>query len=552
MLNKFSLNIFFGLLLSCHLSYALSEPAKPYNIILIISDQQAYHLQPTTGYRLVGHESLQQHGVTFTRHYAAAAMCSPSRAALLTGTPPQINKVSDQMGYPYTPTLNPNQPNMGSALKSLGYRTAYFGKFEMDKAVLKANSTVNTSTAIQPYGFDIFNPDGDTSGSPRQGYYGDPYYVGEAIRWLHDNATSTNTSTKPFFMVISLLNPHDIMYANANIPGTPQAQNGFAPVTLPAPDDVLYKKRWQFPLPISLQQSLTAKDMPSALSEYQNGWSSTFGFIPTSRRDMWTNYYNYYLNAIQDDDRKIQEITNTLSDMDLWKNTIVIFTADHGDMGGTHGGLRGKGPMAYEENAHIPLIIAHPKGLHGATCNALTSHLDMLPTMIGLTQQTLSSPIHLSGHDFTKLITLPNRCKINAVREGVLFNYVGLSTVDSHFLIKAMNTDFVDHHAPFPSLSELNTQKRGFLSFTFDGHYKFARYYAPDDFNTPTTIDELYQHNDVQLFDLQTDPNELHNLAMNPVKYKTVILRMNKLLNTLMAKEVGDNNGEFLPNGVRR
>jgi arylsulfatase len=71
--------------------------------------------------------------------------------------------------------------------------------------------------------------------------------------------------------------------------------------------------------------------------------------------------------------------------MDLWRDTVVVVTADHGEMGGAHGGLKGKGPFSYEANAHVPLVIAHPAGKAGTATSALTSHLDLLPTFVGLT-----------------------------------------------------------------------------------------------------------------------------------------------------------------------
>jgi arylsulfatase len=93
--------------------------------------------------------------------------------------------------------------------------------------------------------------------------------------------------------------------------------------------------------------------------------------------------------------------------------------------------------------------------------------------------------------------------------------------------------------------------KRGFMSFVFDGQYKFARYYAPAAFNSPQTLDQILKENDVQLFDLKNDPNELHNLALEPGNYKDLILRLNGLLDELMTKEVGRNDGAFLPAAVR-
>jgi arylsulfatase len=92
---------------------------------------------------------------------------------------------------------------------------------------------------------------------------------------------------------------------------------------------------------------------------------------------------------------------------------------------------------------------------------------------------------------------------------------------------------------------------RGFMSFVFDGRHKLARFYAPNNFNTPKTLDQLFKHNDVQVFDLKSDPDEITNLALDREKNGDTIMRLNSLLNDLMAREVGVNNGSFLPEAVR-
>ncbi len=97
-----------------------------------------------------------------------------------------------------------------------------------------------------------------------------------------------------------------------------------------------------------------------------------------------------------------------------------------------------------------------------------------------------------------------------------------------------------------PPISQAKLDKRGLLSFAFDGRYKFGRYYAPTAFNTPQSLEEIFKNNDVQLFDLQNDPDEVHNLALDREKNRATLLRMNALLNDLIAKEVGVNDGSFL------
>jgi arylsulfatase len=219
-------------------------------------------------------------------------------------------------------------------------------------------------------------------------------------------------------------------------------------------------------------------------------------------------------------------------------------------MGGAHGALKGKGPFAYEENAHahVPLIIAHPSAKAGSTCSALTSHLDLVPTFVGLTglpdTKRPAAVKALPGHDFSALLANPDKADIHAVRPGILFDYVGVSTVDGDYLLQLIRSIAFEKPEPPPSQAKLD--KRGLLYFTFDGRYKFARYYAPTAFNTPRTLEEILKNNDVQLFDLQSDPQEVHNLALEPEKNRETILRMNELLNDLIAKEVGVNDGRFL------
>ena len=468
------------------------------------------------------------------------------------------------MQYSFAHSLSPDMPNVGSVLKGLGYKTAYFGKFEMDKALLEPQPTINYSAAFQPYGFDVASAAGDVGSAPDSGFDNDAFTAGEAVRWMRVNASEARRTGKPFFMVASFVNPHDIMFGNANVPGQPEVQKAVLPqLAPPPPASSIYDKKWSFTLPPSLDESRTARGMPRALLEYQKGWDRWSGTIPTDRKDMWTIFYNYYLNTIRDSDRSIQQIVNVLDEMDLWRDTVVVFTADHGEMGGAHGGLKGKGPICYEENAHVPLIVAHPTGKSGGTTRALTSHLDLLPTFVGLTglpdAQRPAAVKALPGRSFSALLAEPENASVTAVRPAILFSYVGPSTVDGDFLRKTM--DDLAYHRPTPPLSEAKLDKRGFLSFVFDGRYKFARYYAPTAFNTPRTLEEILGNNDVQLFDLQNDPEEMHNLALEPEKKRELalgpesnretILRMNTLLNDLIAKEVGVNDGRFLTQFIR-
>jgi arylsulfatase A-like enzyme len=445
---------------------------------------------------------------------------------------------------------------MGSMMKKLGYRTAFYGKWEMDFDILPPKSTVNYSDALQPYGFDVYEPDGDKTGTPDQGYETDVYTAAESVRWLRGNVPELRQSGQPFFMVVSFVNPHDIMYADANVPGTPQVQKAVVNDVLTAPPkNSLYGKRWNAAPSPTLQDPLSAPGMPAALTDYHLGWSGALGSIPVNRPDMWRVFNDYYLNMIRDTDTSLQQLLDGLDELNLWENTVVIFTADHGEMAGDHGGLRGKGPFAYEGNSHVPLIVVHPNYPRGQSSAVLTSHLDLMPSLPGLAgvpeEQRREAVKDLPGRDFSGVLANAETAAPQAVRPGVLFNYVAPLTIDSDYCLAGM-TQLLQGKVT-PPLTELQSKlgKRGFLSFAFDGRYKFARYYAPANFNTPETLEQILRNNDLQLFDLTNDPLETHNLAFDPEKNKDLILRMNALLNELMAKEVGKNDGGFLPAAIR-
>jgi arylsulfatase A-like enzyme len=81
----------------------------------------------------------------------------------------------------------------------------------------------------------------------------------------------------------------------------------------------------------------------------------------------------------------------------------------------------------------------------------------------------------------------------------------------------------------------------------FDGRYRFSRYFSPLEFNTPTTYESLIAKNDLELYDLQEDAEEVRNLASDPKVNGDLIMAMNAKLNGRIAEEVGDDNGSFVP-----
>ncbi len=130
----------------------------------------------------------------------------------------------------------------------------------------------------------------------------------------------------------------------------------------------------------------------------------------------------------------------------------------------------------------------------------------------------------------------------------MLFNYVGLQTVDSLYMIRVCRDIVEGRFAPPFTEARPDTSRRGFISFVFDGRHKFARYYAPDNFNTPGDDGSAAcQQRDRALRPSGRPRRGATISAPTPTIYSDLIMQMNALLNRMIAKEVGANDGSFLP-----
>jgi arylsulfatase len=238
----------------------------------------------------------------------------------------------------------------------------------------------------------------------------------------------------------------------------------------------------------------------------------------------------------------------------LAANTIVIYTSDHGELGGAHQ-LSGKGATSYREQNNVPLIVAHPAFPGGKRCKAVTSHLDIAPTLVALTNASPETKAaitkDLPGKDFSPVLAAPEQARLDAVRDGQLYCFNMFTGLDGNFLMKAR--DLLKQGGP-AKLKEAGLRpdltKRGAIRSVFDGRYQFTRYFSPKQHNRPTSIEELFELNDVELFDHQNDPNEVENLALDREKNTDLLMAMNAKLNRLIDEEVGEDVGQMLPGGV--
>ncbi|HEB3530091.1 TPA: hypothetical protein RZC51_001572 [Burkholderia cenocepacia] len=142
----------------------------------------------------------------------------------------------------------------------------------------------------------------------------------------------------------------------------------------------------------------------------------------------------------------------------------------------------------------------------------------------------------------------PEAAKVNSVRPAALFNYAMLTYFDSEWVLKEMNllrTRGMPESEVRQRAMALQPvfRLRGTIHSVFDGRYRFSRYFSPLQFNTPTSLESLFAQNDVELYDLAADPQEMRNLATERSKNGDLILAMNDQLNRLMVSEVGEGDG---------
>jgi arylsulfatase len=464
----------------------------------------------------------------------------------------------DNTNFPWIQSLSTEMPTVGDMLREAGYYTAYKGKWHLTKefeTVNKLGSPTKIFTAeMEAYGFSDYVGIGDIIAHTQGGYRHDGITAAMAGSWLRGRGRELAAANKPWFLAVNLVNPHDVMFYDTDAPGTPvNPQRGITHVARD-PVDPLYATQWAFELPRNHDQALDAPGRPPAHRDFLRSHDALVGEIPNDPA-RWRRRHNYYLNCLRDADRNIGAVLAELDAAGLTDRTIIVLTADHGDIDGAHR-LHAKGATAYREQNTVPLVVAHPAHAGGRTCQALTSHLDLAPTLVAMTGvepvKRVAITKGLPGKDLTALLADPVKAAVGAVRDAALFNYNMFAYVDGDYLLKAAehirkggNPRDLKAAGLLPDLT-----KRGALRSMFDGRYVFTRYFAPKQHNRPDSLEELYRFNDVELFDRQADPLEMTNLAAMQGQHAELVVALNERLNRLIDQEVGEDRGQMLPGGI--
>jgi arylsulfatase A-like enzyme len=346
-----------------------SRASKRPNILVIVVDQLRYPvwLSPTAdGIGLPPHLTrLREGAVSFEGHYTASNDCTPARAAMLTGL------YTHQTGCMITgaSTLDPGFPTWGTMLREHGYRTRWYGKWHLTRHDGKWGP-VRGARALERYGFA-----GGTfpspNGAPGQGWRLDGHIARQFARWY-----ANEQGDHPWCTTVSFVNPHDIAWwylwssrllAEASARSVVQT----LPPNFETPELMAERRKPR------LQRSL------------QETAAVSFGPVPFDGPEVlsrWSDFLNLYAKLQRAVDGHVGSVLAALhSRPEIAENTVILFTSDHGEYGGSHG-LRGKGAGAYEEAIHVPLLVKDNRGeLTQAPETArtqLTSSVDLAPLLL--------------------------------------------------------------------------------------------------------------------------------------------------------------------------
>lgn len=330
---------------------------KP-NFIIIFTDDQGYQDIECFGSPLIKTPNLDKmadEGMRFTDFYSASAVCTPSRAALLTGCyPPRVGLVN--VLFPESTTgLNPAETNIANTLKARGYATACVGKWHLgwQKKFMPTNQ-----------GFDY--------------YYGIPYSNDMLGRQAEPGKAAR---------------PELPMIRNNEIIEAPVIQST---ITKRYTEEAVKFIKTSRDKPFFLYLPHSMPHIPLYASE---------DFKDKSKRGL-------YGDVIEEIDWSTGEILKTLKKLGIDDNTLVIYTSDNGPwlIKGENGGsalpLRGGKMEAYEGGFREPCIMRWPKKIPaGSVCKEVCSTIDILPTLAGLSGEKLKPANPIDGKDISDLMT---------------------------------------------------------------------------------------------------------------------------------------------------
>jgi len=344
------------------LGSAVQAATQP-NILLIYVDDLGYGDLGSYGHPVLqtpNIDALAANGLRLTSYYAPSAICSPSRAALLTGRLPYRTGIKSWIPEDSGIYLRDAEVTLAEVLKDAGYGTAHIGKWHL-------NSDLGSTREPQPtdQGFDYFyghnafqmptnhNPVNifrNKTALPMQEGYTAELYASEAIQWLE-----RRDENKPFFLYLSMAEPH------TTIENPPAYNDLYAQYT----DGEI--------VPIPNGSPVPPKDL----------------LVPRGPGEYYANIT--YMDA------QLGRVLDWLREHNLVQDTVVVFSSDNGPVTsnwinwwevnayGSTGGYRGRKHFLYEGGLRVPAIIRYPNVIEpGSESDALVIGMDLFVTLANI------------------------------------------------------------------------------------------------------------------------------------------------------------------------
>ncbi len=366
---------------------------KP-NILVILTDQQSAKMMSCTGNSLLktpNIDRLAAQGIRFTRAYATNPVCVPSRFSLMTGRmPSEIGMEGNGHQKNHVPQSILDS-SMGALFSQGGYETVYAGKMH-----LTGSDAGNGYENPLAYGFKKYITPDDKEGRERT--------VEACCDFLK------NSGEKPFLLVASLINPHDICYLplldwakaeNKKNPYPNEKATSLIKDMLKLPDGMTreeFIERFCPALPENF--AIPDEELPSFTS---NHITSYIGWTRRNYTDEdWRIYRYLYARLTELVDLQVGQILDALKKSGLDDHTLIVFTSDHGDQDASH--RLGLKTFLYEESVNVPLILKYPGKIKKGVVNSshlVSNGLDLLPTLCDYAN--IKTPEKLKGKSVKNL-----------------------------------------------------------------------------------------------------------------------------------------------------
>ena len=353
-------------------SMVIAENAAKPNFIIIFADDQGYNDLGCFGSEKIKTPNIDQlasEGRKFTSFYVPCSVCSPSRAALLTGCYPKRVGMEKHVLFPKSDYgLNPAEHTIANHLKGLGYATACIGKWHLGHLpeLLPRQQGFDSYFGI-PYSNDMNHP--DNKNKPK---------ISSDERWTNQKSAVTHWNTP--------------LFGNEEI------------IELPVDQRTITRRYTD-----KAVEFITAnKDNPFFLY-LPHSMPHIPLYVPEDVYD--PDPQNAYTCVIEHIDAEVGRLVQTVRDLGLTDNTYIIYTNDNGPwlQFGSHGGsalpLRSGKGTTFEGGQRVPCVMWAPGRIPaGTSTNAFTSTLDLLPTIAALTKSQLPTN-KIDGKDITSTLT---------------------------------------------------------------------------------------------------------------------------------------------------